>query len=375
MPEEQLASTAERTLRLIELLLAQPEGLTPQELQVQLDLSRSSLFLLLRTLKVLGYVEQAEKRGRYRPGPRLMAWRSTPGSATQDMITAFYQESTTHPWEETLALVTPSSEGLLVLAQTEGTRQVRSVFTAGQIYPDLMAAAHVLYSLPPASVQANGYSLLPGGDSLNLALPVCPDGHRAEAALMLSAPAFRWNPPEKLTAAVLDDLRMMAARLSYRLGATDYAPYRSRSDVGLSPTVPMNEEEIALFLQGPWAARLACIRPDGLPHVIPVWQEWDGHGFVVIAWEGSQWAEYLLQNPNVSLTVDEPWPPLRRVVARGRAETAALSPAAQERLVARLSRRYLGQGAGARAGRVQRAFHILPDYLRGWQGMPGLTEG
>lgn len=63
MPEEQLASTAERTLRLIELLLAQPEGLTPQELQVQLDLSRSSLFLLLRTLKVLGMWSRPKNAG------------------------------------------------------------------------------------------------------------------------------------------------------------------------------------------------------------------------------------------------------------------------------------------------------------------------
>ncbi len=99
------------------------------------------------------------------------------------------------------------------------------------------------------------------------------------------------------------------------------------------------------FLQGPWTARLAVVRPDGQPHVIPVWQEWDGEVFTIIAWKGSQWAEHLLQNPNVSLTIDEPWPPLRRVVVRGQA--APLNHGDDipglEALVQRLTRRYLAR--------------------------------
>ena len=91
-------------------------------------------------------------------------------------------------------------------------------------------------------------------------------------------------------------------------------------------------------------ARLACIRPDGGPHVIPVWQEWDGEKFVVIAWQGSQWAEYVLQNPNVSLSVDEPWPPLRRVVARGKAMKLPANSTTLDEILLRLSGRYLGQG-------------------------------
>ena len=111
-------------------------------------------------------------------------------------------------------------------------------------------------------------------------------------------------------------------------------------------------------------------RPDGRPHVIPVWQEWQAGDFTVIAWRGSQWAGYLTGNPNVSLTVDEPWAPLRRVVVQGSASALELSPAEIERLLQRMTRRYLGRSAAPGLARqVERAFRIHPDTLRGWQGL------
>jgi nitroimidazol reductase NimA-like FMN-containing flavoprotein (pyridoxamine 5'-phosphate oxidase superfamily) len=129
-------------------------------------------------------------------------------------------------------------------------------------------------------------------------------------------------------------------------------------------------DEITQFLKGPYTARLACIRPDGRPHVIPVWQEWDGHDFFVIAWRGSQWADYVQENPNVSLTVDEPWIPLRRVVVSGCIQPHDGSPAELSRLLQRMTRRYLGRPAApGMADQVQGAFRIHPEGLRGWQGL------
>jgi DNA-binding IclR family transcriptional regulator/nitroimidazol reductase NimA-like FMN-containing flavoprotein (pyridoxamine 5'-phosphate oxidase superfamily) len=369
MTPDLLVPTAERTLRLIELLLDHPEGLSPQELLPHLDLSRSSLFLLLRTLKSLGYVEQAERRGRYRAGPRLEAWRGSPSQGTKDLVTAFYQEAAHQGLAETLGLAVKAEHGALLLAQVEGSRQVRSTFTPGQSYPSLDTA---LSAGPPPEVQANGFSLVESSDSIELALPVCRDGARPDAVLVLSAPRFRWGS-EQLLGTFLPDLRAMAARLSYTLGAPAYTPYHTQADAQLQPTTPLSQSEISAFLQGPWAARLACLRPDGRPHVIPVWQEWDGASFHVIAWQGSQWSEYLLNNPSVSLTVDEPWPPLRRVVVRGQAIPVERQPgsAHTEELLKRMARRYLGQAYPGPAGQVQRTFRIEPEYLRGWQGLPG----
>jgi hypothetical protein len=108
-----------------------------------------------------------------------------------------------------------------------------------------------------------------------------------------------------------------------------------------------------------------------------VWQEWDGRGFQIIAWKGSQWMQYILQSPHVSLTIDEPWVPLRRVTCRGKCTPL---PDSQhkwdqdnlERLVNRLVQRYLGQPASRELiTRVERAYWIEPENMKGWRGIPG----
>lgn len=375
MAEENLVPTAENTLKIIELLLDQPEGLSPQEMLPHLAIPRSTLFLLLRTLKTLGYVEQLERRGRYRLGQRLASWRlAQPSPAAHDLLSAFYQEAGRTARSESLALVTLSGGQCLVLAQVESVQAVRSVLTPGKLYADLEAARMVLANPPDAQTRANGYTLAARGESLDLALPVCRDGRQAHAALVLSAPRFR-RPPEILLEEELDELRRSAAHISYQLGAVIYAPYQEQSEPRVERKRSLEPKEIQVFLQGPWAARLACVRPDGHPHVIPVWQEWDGEAFLMIAWAGSQWSAFVLNNPSVSLTVDEPWPPLRRVVVRGRAEQVSLSESKLEGLVERLTRRYLGQPSFGLTGQIGQVFRVAPESLSGYQGLPGGEAG
>lgn len=384
---------AERTLRLIELLLAHPEGWTPQDLLIQLDLPRSSLFELLRAFKALGYADQAGKRGRYVPGPRLLAWRAPQALTAQNLLTAFYQEvepGAGKPLDnlpsETVALALPltaaprANEGsFVVAAQVESAHQVRSAYTTGQQIGADTAAGQILQATPAEMVAANGYALSAVETVIELALPICRDGYTPEAALLLSAPAFRWTP-DRLLEVYLEPLREVAAHLSYRLGAPFYAPFQgaargfsaeaARAE-GLPAVSQLNPAEIGALLGRSWAASLACIRPDGKPHVIPVWQEWDGQRFTILAWRGSQWAEYVSGNPNVSLTVDEPWTPLRRVIAQGRAEEWNANRSDLSRLVQRMTLRYLGRNAAAGIiEQVDRAFHIQPETLRGYRGLP-----
>jgi DNA-binding IclR family transcriptional regulator len=386
---------AERTLRLIELLLAHPEGWTPQDLLIQLDLSRSSLFELLRAFKSLGYADQAGKRGRYVPGPRLLAWRAPQAPAAQNLLTAFYQEvepGAGKPLDslpsETLVLAlppAPAARGMdgsfVVVAQVESGSQVRSAYVTGQqVDGENCAAGQILRALPTPQTVINGYALVVTESAVELALPVCRDGHTPEAALLLTAPAFRWTP-ERLLEVYLEAMREVAAHLSYRLGAPFYAPFQAYARGGLSaeaarieglPAVSaMTQTEIGELLGRSWAASLACIRPDGKPHVIPVWQEWDGERFTILAWRGSQWADYVCLNPNVSLTVDEPWTPLRRVVVQGRAQVWETGRSDLSRLVQRMTLRYLGRQAVANIiEQVDRAFHIQPESLRGYRGLP-----
>jgi DNA-binding IclR family transcriptional regulator/nitroimidazol reductase NimA-like FMN-containing flavoprotein (pyridoxamine 5'-phosphate oxidase superfamily) len=372
MSETPVASSVERTLRLIENLLAEPDGLTPQQMVEALGTSRSSLFNLLGRLKALGYVEQAERRGRYRAGPRLTAWHTPPPERLQTLLSAFYQEAGQQHFSETLILAIPTPEGVLILGQVESPQPVRSVYTPGEVTHTLSAADRVLKTLPPGDVEQNGYALTRSPQLYELALPVCADGVTPRAAIVCSAPAYRWTE-ESLLAVSLQDLRAMAARLSYRFGDAAYTPYHRTQPEDLKPVSPMPPQNINEFLAGPWTARLACIRPDGKPHVIPVWQAWDGVHFTVIAWQGSQWAEYVLQNPGVSLTIDEPWPPFRRVAARGSAHAMKETSHQQlESLVQRLGGRYLGASSTTlKVENVRCVFQITIDTMRGWQGIPG----
>jgi DNA-binding IclR family transcriptional regulator len=378
MTRDTLSTTTQRLLAIIKLLADQPDGCTAQEMLTQLGGSRSTLFELLRALKELGLVQQFEKRGRYRAGARLQAWLVEVGRAArsplaQDIRSAFYAETIDRDPKETLLLVELQGNCPVVLAQVEGSEVIRSAYPLGEPLSDALTAAGVmLRTEPPAEVVAQGYALKLESDRIELAVPICADGIHPGAALVLSAPAFRWQPAGILTA-WLPALREMAAHCSYRLGAPLYAPFEGGPEREVTLASPLAQPEMTSFLGTPLTARLACIRPDGHPHVIPVWQEWDGRGFTVLALRGSQWAEYLLANPNVSLSIDEPWQPFRRVAARGQAQPLPFEPGSPElaALLERFSRRYLGEGSGSLLqGQVLRAFSILPDVLRGWQGLP-----
>ncbi len=362
--------SARRVLRLIEAVLAHPEGLTPNALAQEVGLPRSSLFALLKGLKALGYLEQSERRGRYFAGPRLSLWRARPASSHSELIAAFYQEAAAKAWPETVALVVPVADGLLVLAQVEGSPETRRVFQIGQTYRQIDAAQALFApSTQPASLM-NGLSLAAATETLDLAAPICPDGAQARAAVVLSALAYRWDS-RTLCERIGPELRDLAAHISYRLGALTYAPFASHSPAELQPLEALTPGQVETFLHQPVSARLACLRPDGRPHVIPLWQEWDGQAFTVIAWHGSRWPDYVCQNPLVSLTVDEPWPPLRRVVARGKARLMSnLGEDERRRLLARLTQRYLGHAlAPSYARQVAQVFKVEVEHLRGWRGL------
>jgi DNA-binding IclR family transcriptional regulator len=356
---------------LLEFMLANPAGVTPQDCLAQLDITRSSLFTLLQTLKMLGYAEQTEARGAYLPGPRLLAWRGTSWKDPQDLLTAFYQETASSTLDETLALAVPSPPYIQLLAQKESPLHVRTSYEVNFRYdPEEIAAGPILQPELSDTVKEDGYKLQEGSETVELAVPICEDGHHPNAAILLSAPHHRHTTESILT--YLPALREMAARLSYRFGAPVYAPYESPALSKIEPTTSLPEEELVAFLQGPWVARLACVRPDGTPHVVPVWHEYDENLFYVASWGGSKWADYLLTDPRVSLTIDEPWPPLRRVSAQGVAQPLENDdlPGGLPTILNRLSHRFLGQPLSPEmAARPWRAFSIHPKQLRGWRGL------
>lgn len=363
-----LNPSVQRALALLELLRARPAGVPLHELLSGLDISRSSLFALLNTLKQLGYVEQSERRGSYRAGPRLQAWYQPALLPRGDLLSFFYHEAAVAECGETLALAVPAADSVMILAQVESPQRVRSVFRTGEVYAVGQSAAYAVLHAASDDVIERGYAHRADTETVELALPICRDGVQPDAALLVSLPAFRADTPTIERLLLL--LRESAARISYRLGAPAYTPFMRQPEADLPAVVPMDADQIEAFLRGPWTARLACLRTDQTPHVVPVWQAWDGQQFYIPAWRGSQWIEYVLAQPKVSLVVDEPWPPLRRVTARGTAYPLEPDEAARQRLLRSLRRRYLGALAWPPPDQTAiDIFRVVPDTLRGWQGI------
>jgi len=74
------------------------------------------------------------------------------------------------------------------------------------------------------------------------------------------------------------------------------------------------------FLQRPLIAKIATVRPDGSPYVVPVIYSWDGRYIYVIGRKRSAWIEYLRREPRVTVLIDDPNPPHPRVLIEGIAE-------------------------------------------------------
>jgi Pyridoxamine 5'-phosphate oxidase len=144
----------------------------------------------------------------------------------------------------------------------------------------------------------------------------------------------------------------------------------------------MTPEEMDEFLKGPWLARLACLKPDGSPYIVPTWYHWDGEAFWVVPRARSAWAEYMSRDPRVALVVDEPAPPIRKVICEGMAEVVEtpVGPYLEngEKSIwnqigeQHTGPRYLGEKAREYRGSVNVepcwTFKIVPKKITTWQG-------
>ncbi len=376
---------AERTLNILEALSSAADGLTANELLNRLDdVSRSGLFALLNTLKARSYVEQSDSRGKYQLGPALWALLPQKSPGLEPLIGAFDSEMAHADLPETAVLLWLDRQETVLLAQREGAQRVRAVYRLGQ-RDDAESSPGgrlLLAGLPNKVAQQTavfnqfhneGAATQETAETIDIACPICADGVQPVAALQVSLPTFRSMP--ETVARLKKQLQQAAARISYRLGAAVYQPYGWASGEPIGPNRTLIQSEIEHFLQGPWSARLACVRADGTPHVLPLWYEWDGRYFWLAASPGAQWKQVVEETGHVSLTIDEPWPPLRRAFVVGQAKLVdeLQVPGGLAGLRQRLAVRYLGQGAGQQPELCQtdgwHAVQITPQRISGQQGL------
>ena len=80
----------------------------------------------------------------------------------------------------------------------------------------------------------------------------------------------------------------------------------------------MSPQEIKAFLSaGTRTGKLATARPDGRPHVAPIWFVLDGDELVFTTWHTSVKARNMRHQPRVSLCVDDETPPFSFAMVEG----------------------------------------------------------
>ena len=106
----------------------------------------------------------------------------------------------------------------------------------------------------------------------------------------------------------------------------------------------LTQEEIDEFLDVPHVAQLATIRPDGRPHLAPVWYIREGTQVKVMTFESSVKVRNIELNPKVALSVATDGHPYRYVILEG---DAIVTKENLEQEVERLCVHYEGPERGA----------------------------
>ncbi|MCI0711165.1 MAG: PPOX class F420-dependent oxidoreductase [Chloroflexi bacterium] len=66
--------------------------------------------------------------------------------------------------------------------------------------------------------------------------------------------------------------------------------------------------------------KLASVRPDGRPHVTPIWYTVDGDDLIFTTWHEAVKAANLIHDNRVSLCVDDERPPFAYVIIEGKVD-------------------------------------------------------
>ena len=104
----------------------------------------------------------------------------------------------------------------------------------------------------------------------------------------------------------------------------------------------MTKEEWHAFVEdGTRTAKVATVRKDGRPHVVPVWFVLDGDDVVFTTGASSVKGQTLQRDPYACLCVDDQAPPFSFVMVEGRVEVSTDLDELR-RVATRIGSRYMG---------------------------------
>ena len=138
----------------------------------------------------------------------------------------------------------------------------------------------------------------------------------------------------------------------------------------------LTPREVDEFLATPVVARLAVVKPDGTPYLVPVWQHWDGGSMYIIPRARSRFVEYVRKEPRVAVScADDVNPEHGRVLIEGTAEIVegpALITGRMLRIAREMAQRYGGKsGMAYLEGTMDKPRYLVritPERMTTWKG-------
>jgi len=125
------------------------------------------------------------------------------------------------------------------------------------------------------------------------------------------------------------------------------------------------------LLRGTKTGKLATVRRDGRPHVVPIWYDLDGDALVFTTGEQSVKYKNMKRDPRVSIAVDDQTPPYSYVMIEG---TVSFSedPGELLRWATRIGGRYMGEDQAEAYGKRNSApgeviVRIIPSKISAYK--------
>ena len=139
---------------------------------------------------------------------------------------------------------------------------------------------------------------------------------------------------------------------------------------------PLTPDQVDALLATPIIARLATVKPDGSPYVVPVWQHWDGEAMYIVPRARSRFVEYLRQEPRVAVScADDVSADHSRVLIEGTAEILdgpALMAGRMLEIAREMAERYGGDGGlrylDATMDKPRYLVRVTPTTMTTWSG-------
>jgi PPOX class probable F420-dependent enzyme len=114
----------------------------------------------------------------------------------------------------------------------------------------------------------------------------------------------------------------------------------------------MSKAEYMAFLTTPArCGKLATVRADSRPHVVPVWFALDGEDLIFTAARTSIKVKNIQRDPHVAMCIDEDHAPFHYVVIEGVAKVETTSIEGCRQWATIISRRYMGEDRAEEFGR------------------------